>query len=108
MDNTETLIFPNYLILNVDKQFIRYVQSGNYAICEIPTTIYIPKNIKSLYLYTGNMEWLKVNDFTSYSIEYRNKMYNVWFCDKVYFKYIYKNTDIKKNFLKKILNNAKI
>ena len=96
MDNFETLIFPNYLILNVDKQFIRYVQSGNYAICEIPTNIHIPNNIKSLYLYTGNIEWLKISDFTSYSIEYRNKMYNVWFCGMVSFKYIFKNTDIKK------------
>tara|TARA_Y100000741_G_scaffold298172_1_gene239172 strand:+ start:2203 stop:4161 length:1959 start_codon:yes stop_codon:yes gene_type:complete len=94
-------INSNKYILNVEKHFIRYVHSGNYIICE--TIKNIETNIKPLYLYTGNIEWLKLSDYTSYNIEYRNKIYNVWFCEKVSLKYILENTDLNKNISKEII-----
>lgn len=83
-------------IINVEKQFIRHIIIGNYAICEVLSDLV--KKHKTLYLYTGHMDWLKLVDFNSYTIEYKNKLYNVWFCSKVSFKYILKNTSLK-NFL---------
>ena len=97
MTDIKSLLMPIDWLINVDTHFIRKIHSGNYVICEIPEKIDIPKNIKTFYLYTGNIEWLKLTDFTSYNIEYRNKIYNVWFCEQVSFKYILKNTDLEKH-----------
>lgn len=97
MTDIKSLLMPIDWLINVDTHFIRKIHSGNYVICEIPKKIDIPKNIKTFYLYTGNIEWLKLTDFTSYNIEYRNKIYNVWFCEQVSFKYILKNTDLEKH-----------
>tara|TARA_Y100000739_G_scaffold226266_1_gene233529 strand:- start:18 stop:1676 length:1659 start_codon:yes stop_codon:yes gene_type:complete len=97
MVDIDSITIPVKYILNVDKQFIRKVRSSSYVICEIPENINLPNNIKTFYLYTGNIEWLKLTDFTSYSIEYKNKNYNVWFCKSITFTYILKNTNLKKN-----------
>ncbi len=88
-------------MLNVEEHFIRYVHSGNYVVCETIENIDI--NIKPLYLYTGNIEWLKVSNYESYNIEYRNKIYNVWFCEIVSLKYILENTDLNKIISKEII-----
>ena len=101
MIEINSFINSNKYILNVEKHFIRYVHSGNYIICE--TIENIETNVKPLYLYTGNIEWLKLSDYTSYNIEYRNKIYNVWFCEKVSLKYILENTDLNKNISKEII-----
>ena len=88
-------------MLNVEEHFIRYVHSGNYVVCETIENIDI--NIKPLYLYTGNIEWLKLSNYESYNIEYRNKIYNVWFCEIVSLKYILENTDLNKIISKEII-----
>ena len=93
-------------IVNVENQFIRYVIIGNYVICEIPEKIEI-HNIDKTYLYTGNIEWLKLEDFNTYTIDYKNKIYNVWFCKIVSFEYILKNTELRKIISKENIENIK-
>ena len=51
MTDINSVIMSINYILNVNTQFIRKVRSGNYVICEIPETIDISNNIKTLYLY---------------------------------------------------------
>ena len=93
-------------IVNVENQFIKYVIIGNYAICEIPQNIQIYNKDKT-YLYTGNIEWLKLEDFNTYTIDYKNKIYNVWFCKIVSFEYILKNTELRKIISKENIENIK-
>jgi hypothetical protein len=86
-------------IFNMESLFIRHVIIGKYAICEIPNNG--EEVIKYLcntdiYLYTGHSEWLELEDYETYNIEYKNKIYNVWFCKVITFDNMLKTTNIKQ------------
>jgi len=94
----------NNLILNVKDNFIKYVKIGKYVICQIlkfPLINHIKKNI---YLFTNFKEWLILEDKTIYTIEYKNNLYNVWFCKIIDYNIIFNllNTIIDHTILKNI------
>lgn len=68
-------------IFNVQDQFIRRVNIGDFIICEIPHSnweeaVKVVKN--NIFLYTSYKEWIWLTDRESYRIEVEGKVRNVW------------------------------
>jgi len=82
-------------IFNVENQYIRRVEIGNKIICQIPhenweRAVKVVKN--SVFLYTGNKEWVYLDDRENYRVEIEGKPVNVWIGTPCSFDYIYDNT----------------
>ncbi len=67
--------FPNCSIFNVENQYIRKVDIGNRIICELPAwweqlnALKSVNAVKPVYLYTGFLEWILLDDRETYDIE---------------------------------------
>jgi hypothetical protein len=61
--------FPNCWVFNVENQFIRKVEIGNRIICELPDWWEQVKDSKPVYLYTGFLEWILLEDRETYEVE---------------------------------------
>jgi hypothetical protein len=90
-------------IFNVENQYIKKVQVGNYIICEIPhdnweNAVKAVKN--SVYLYTGSKDWILLEDRENYHIEVENKRRNVWIGKICSFQEIHDETPLQ-NMLSK-------
>lgn len=90
-------------IFNVQNQYLRKVKIGNRVICEIPhenweKAVKVVKN--KVYLFTGNKEWVLLEDRESYRIEVEGLLRNVWIGKPVSFQKLHDET-VLQNILTK-------
>ena len=79
--------FPNCRIFNVENQFIRKVEIGNRIICEIPDWWEQVKGTKPVYLYTGFLEWILLDDRETYEVDVKG-VKRVWIGKIRYFEHL--------------------
>ena len=85
-------------IFDVEKQYVRKVKVGNFAICEIPSNnwenaVKVCKN--NVFLCTKYKQWLWLKNPKSYHIEVESKRRNVWICKIITFDDLLNMTCLK-------------
>ncbi len=82
-------------IFNVENQFVRKINIGNFVVCEIPHDNW-EKAVKvvkdNCFLFTGKKEWIWLVNRDSYRIEIENIKRNVWIGEICYFNDVLENT----------------
>ena len=77
------------LIINVEKQFVRKVNIGKFAICEIPKEDDIENLVKTyennIFLKTKYKEYLWLKNKKSFKIECENIIRDCWLCKIITF-----------------------
>lgn len=90
------LQIPNSWIFNVENQFIRKVEIGNRIICELPDWWEKVNAVeKSVYLYTGFLEWILLDDRETYDIEVEGVRRKVWIGKIRYFEHVNENESLQ-------------
>jgi hypothetical protein len=90
------LQIPNSWIFNVENQFIRKVEIGNRIICELPDWWEKVNAVeKSVYLYTGFLEWILLDDRETYDVEVEGVRRKVWIGKIRYFEHVNENESLQ-------------
>ena len=90
------LQIPNSWIFNVENQFIRKVDIGNRIICELPDWWEKVNAVeKSVYLYTGFLEWILLDDRETYDVEVEGVRRKVWIGKIRYFEHVNENENLQ-------------
>ena len=74
-------------IFNVEEQYVRKVDIGQFGICEIPKNFENDINNckKNIFLFTKYKEWLWLKRRKTYQIEVQNMRKDVWICKIISF-----------------------
>lgn len=82
-------------IINVENQFIRHVNVGNYVICEVPNNN-LKEAVKiidnNIFLYTGSETWIWLEKRANYTVEVDGQTKNVWIGEPCLFQDVLDNT----------------
>lgn len=87
-------------IFDCSNQYIAKVEIGEFIICEIPNSSWeraVPATKNNVFLYTGNKEWIYLENKGPYRIEVDDKKRTVWIGQEFSFEEILENVHSLNN-----------
>ena len=85
-------------IFNIEEQYIKKVNIGKYAICEVPDNnlkTIVLSCTKNVYLHTKYKEWLLLQNKKIFTIEVEGFIKKVWFCKIITFSKLLETSSLK-------------